>query len=48
MLYAATRARQPDLAFQADTVLAFLAAALVAADRPPRLLWRHAPTRAPT
>jgi hypothetical protein len=48
VLYAASRARQPGLAFQADAVLAFLAAALLAAGRPPRLLWRHAPARAPT
>lgn len=48
VLYAASRARQPDLAFDADSLLAFLAAALLAARHPPRLLWRHAPARAPT
>ena len=49
VLYAASRAHQPDLAFDAGSLLAFLAAALLAAGRPPRLLWRHAPARgAPT
>jgi hypothetical protein len=38
-LYAASRARQPDLAFQATMLLAFLAAALGASGRMPRLLW---------
>lgn len=37
--YAATRTQQPDLAFQATLLLAFLAAALGTAGRPPRLLW---------
>jgi hypothetical protein len=47
-LYAASRARQPELAFAAESLLAFLTAALLAADRQPRLLWRHARARAPT
>lgn len=38
-LYAATRAQQPDLAFGATMLLAFLAAALGATGRTPRLLW---------
>jgi hypothetical protein len=46
-LYAATRARQPNLAFQADMLLAFVAAALGAAGRIPRLLWPQAAARAP-
>ncbi len=46
-LYAAARARQIDLAFQADMLLAFLAAALGAAGRVPRLLWPQASARAP-
>jgi hypothetical protein len=46
-LYALTRAWQPDLAFQADVLLAFLAAALGAAGRSPRLLWPQAAARAP-
>jgi len=44
-LYAAVRTRQPDLAFQADVLLAFLAAALGTVGRIPRLLWPQA--RAP-
>jgi hypothetical protein len=47
-LYSAARARQPDLAFQADCLFAFLTAALLTAGRPPRLLWRQAQPRAPT
>lgn len=47
-LYATTRARQTDLAFQADSLLAFLAAALTTLGRPPRLLWRQSQPRAPT
>ena len=46
-LYAATRRRQPDLAFQAVHLLPFLAAALGAARRVPRLLWPQAPAQAP-
>jgi len=46
-LYAAVRARQIDLAFQADMLLAFLAAAIGAAGRVPRLLWPQASARAP-
>jgi hypothetical protein len=46
-LYAAVRARQIELAFQADMLLAFLAAALGAAGRVPRLLWPQASARAP-
>jgi len=53
-LYAAVRTRQPNLAFQADMLLAFLAAALAASARIPRLLWpqalsadRQAQARAP-
>lgn len=46
-LYAAVRTRQPNLAFQADTLLAFLAAALGAAGRIPRLLWPQVQARAP-
>lgn len=38
-LYAASRAQQPKLAFQATTLLAFLTAALGATGRMPRLLW---------
>jgi hypothetical protein len=47
-LYAATRARQPDLAFQADTLLAFLSAARQAAGHGPRLLARRQAARVPT
>jgi len=47
VLYAAVRERQPDLVCQADQLLAFLAAACGAAGWPPRLLWPHAPARAP-
>jgi|GEM_PF-640339 len=39
VLYATTRAQQPNLAFQATMLLAFLAVALGAAGRMPRLLW---------
>jgi hypothetical protein len=46
-LYAATRRRQPDLAFQAIHLLPFLTAALRAARRVPRLLWPQAPAQAP-
>ena len=45
--YAAVRVRQTDLAFQADMLLAFVAAALGAAGRMPRLLWPQAAARAP-
>jgi len=38
-LYAATRAQQPDLAFQAIKLLAFVAVALGATGQMPRLLW---------
>lgn len=48
VLYATTRTRQADLAFQAESLLACLAAALGATGRPPRLLWRTPPARAPT
>ena len=47
MLYAAVRARQANLAFQADMLLAFVAAALGTAGRVPRLLWPQAAARAP-
>jgi hypothetical protein len=46
-LYAATRERQQDLAFRADMLLAFVAAALGVAGRIPRLLWPQAAARAP-
>jgi len=46
-LYAAVRHRQPDLAFAADCLLAFLAAALGTARRTPRILWPQAPSQAP-
>jgi hypothetical protein len=46
-LYAACRCRQTDLAFAADCLLAFLAAALGAASRVPRILWPQAPSQAP-
>lgn len=45
--YAAVRARQAELAFQADMLLAFVAAALGAAGRVPRILWPQASARAP-
>jgi len=47
MLYAAVRRRQPDLAFRADSLLAFLAATRGAAGRIPRLLWPQAASQAP-
>jgi hypothetical protein len=47
-LYAATRARQPDLAFQADALLAFLSVARQSAGHSPRLLACHQAARAPT
>jgi hypothetical protein len=46
-LYATTRARQSELVFQADTLLAFLSVALQSAGRSPRLLGRQA-ARVPT
>lgn len=46
-LYAAARRRQPDLVLQASTLLAFVAAALRAAGRIPRILWPQAPAQAP-
>jgi hypothetical protein len=46
-LYAATRERQQDLVFRADMLLAFVAAALGAIGRIPRLLWPQAAARAP-
>lgn len=46
ILYASVRARQPTLVFEAETLFAFLLAALGAARRAPRLLWPQA-TRAP-
>ena len=46
-LYAAVRARQADLVFQADMLLAFVAATLGVAGRVPRLLWPQAAARAP-
>ena len=46
-LYAAARRRQPDLVLQASTLLAFVAAALGAAGRIPRILWPQAAARAP-
>jgi len=45
-LYAASRAQQPDLAFQATMLLAFLAAALSATGRVPRVLWPDGPAHA--
>jgi hypothetical protein len=47
-LYAATRAHQADLAFQANALLAFLSAARQAAGHSPRLLARRPTARAPT
>ncbi len=47
-LYATTRTRQPELVFQADTLLAFLSAARQAAGHSPRLLARRQAARAPT
>jgi hypothetical protein len=47
-LYAATRARQPELAFQADALLAFLSVAWQSAGHSPRLLARRQAARAPT
>ena len=47
LLYATARARQPTLLFQAQALLAFLAAALGAAGRVPRFLWPQATARAP-
>jgi len=47
LLYATARARQPTLVFQAEALLAFLAAALGAAGRVPRFLWPQATARAP-
>ncbi|MBN1936610.1 MAG: hypothetical protein JW934_18250 [Anaerolineae bacterium] len=38
-LYVLTRARQPDLAFRAEVLPAFLTAALGSAGRMPRILW---------
>jgi hypothetical protein len=46
-LYAAARRRQPDLAFAVANLLAFLAAALGAARRVPRILWPQAASQAP-
>jgi hypothetical protein len=45
--YAAIREHQQDLAFGAHTILAFVAAALGAAGRIPRILWPQAAARAP-
>jgi len=47
LLCATARARQPTLLFQAQALLAFLAAALGAAGRVPRFLWPQATARAP-
>jgi hypothetical protein len=47
MLYAAVRARQPTLVFQAEALFAFLAAALGVAGRAPRILWPQATARPP-
>jgi hypothetical protein len=47
-LYAAMRAHQPDLAFQANVLLAFLSAARQAAGHSPRLLARRQAARVPT
>jgi hypothetical protein len=47
-LYAATRARQAELVFQADALLAFLCVARQSAGHGPRLLHRRPVTRAPT
>ncbi len=47
MLYATARRRQPDLILQASTLLAFVAAALGAARRVPRILWPQAACQAP-
>lgn len=46
-LYAVARARKPDLVFSARSLLAFLAASLGAAMRPPRVLWPAASARPP-
>jgi hypothetical protein len=46
-LYAAARHRQPDLILRASTLLAFVAAALGAARRVPRVLWPQAASQAP-
>lgn len=43
-LYATTKARQPNLVFEAEALFAFLAAA----KRPPRILWPQGAARAPT
>lgn len=47
VLYATVRARQPNLVFEAEALLAFLLATLGAARRSPRLLWPQAAARAP-
>jgi len=47
ILYALTHTRQSDLAFQAEVLLAFLAAALGSAGRMPRILWPQVAPRAP-
>lgn len=47
-LYATTRAHQPDLVFQADTLLAFLCVARQSAGHSPRLLHPRPAARAPT
>ena len=46
-LYATARRRQPDLILQTSTLLAFLAAALGAARRVPRILWPQAAAQVP-
>ena len=47
VLYALTRTHQPGLVFQADQLLAFLAAARGTAGWSPRLLWPQAPPAPP-
>jgi hypothetical protein len=46
-LYAATRARQPDLIFDARALFAFILVSLGATHRIPRLLWPQAAPQAP-
>jgi hypothetical protein len=46
-LYASARRRQPDLVLQASTLLAFVATALGAVHRAPRILWPQAASQAP-
>jgi hypothetical protein len=46
-LYAETKKRRPDLLFAREALFAFLAAALGAARRPPRILWPRGGARSP-